>query len=186
IRDDRLTLPGLTAFAPEQFQKLRKSLPPRLAHDLRNAVGKMLRCNFQESTHLMGGKLVEIPLLSQKQIETDPGRYCRVLHTLYTARLLEKPCPPGIRQVQVAADGRVETTPPPAGVSPVRSSTGGAIHVGCRSADVADAATRPPLPCHPFDLRQDRLLAAGLDELPLVGGDGAEGAAAGTPPVRGY
>src|SRR6056297_1032788 len=55
-----------------------------------------------------------------------------------------------------------------------------AIHIGCRSADIADGPVKIRLYRNRIDLLDNRAKRTRLDPFPLVGGDGAESTATET------
>ena len=83
------------------------------------------------------------------------------------------------RAVQVLADLWIDAGQASAGRLDCRVPTGETPHVRRRAAQVRDdAGEARDLVTDVLDLLEDRVLAAALDDAPLVLGDGAEGAAA--------
>ena len=74
---------------------------------------------------------------------------------------------------QQLAHLRVDARQTPADRFHLRTRAAHAIHIGRRSADVADDSLEGIVLPHALDLTDDRRVAARLDDAALMGGDGA-------------
>src|SRR5512138_2398939 len=87
---------------------------------------------------------------------------------------------------KVSAHLRMKTALPLAGRPAVGGSEPRPVHVGGRPAQISDSTPEPGGLCQPFQLSDNRIYAATLDEFTLVMCYGAECASAITPPMGGY
>ena len=160
-----------------------------LAHDLQHSVGGMLGGHLEAAADVAGDELAGVGFLvgtgQEEQVVADAAAdeaFLDAGHGVDGAVEVEEEPVVG---VEVTAGGGMEARGATAALAEGAVAAAHAVHVGRGSAEVAEVALEVGHLRHGTHLAQDALLAAADNLLALVGGDGAEGAAAEAAAVDG-
>ena len=158
---------------------------PGLAHPGENRVGHMLRGDFQLTGNVVLHQLPEKGVLFVRQqiVEADAAADEHLFDAGELPQLAKQCDIVRVVGVHILAGGGVKALPPAAGTLTQLLFTGRVAEICGGAADVVDVALEIPVLHHDFRFPEDGLMASGLDDPPLMEGQGAEGAGAEAPPV---
>ena len=152
----------------------------RLAHEAQHAVGDVLRRHAQLAAHVVPAQLGQESFVRVRHeiVKTHAGPHKNFLHPGQCAEFAQKLHIVGVVHLQVGAGLRKEALAVPAGAEGQLFPAGRLPELRCRAADVVDVALEIRVGEEKFCLVQNGLVAAGLDDPPLVEGERTEAAPA--------
>ena len=158
---------------------------PGLAHPGEDGVGYVLRGDLQLAGNVILYQLPEKGVLFVRQqiVEADAAADEHFFDPGELSQLAKQGNVVRVVGVHVLAGGGVQALPPAAGALTQLLFTGRVAEIGGGAADVVDVALEIPVLHHDFRFPEDGLVASGLDDPPLMEGQGAEGAGAEAAPV---
>ena len=156
-----------------------------LAHPGEDGVGHMLRGDFQLTGNVVLHQLPEkgVFFVRQQIVEADAAADEHLFDAGEFPQLAQQGNIVRVVGVHVFAGGGVQALPPAAGTLTQLLFTGRVTEIGGGAADVVDVALEIPVLHHDFRFPEDGFVASGLDDPPLMEGQGAEGAGTEAPPV---
>lgn len=178
VGDHRLAAAELPAAAAEGGQEFREAGGARLAHDPGHRRADRLRGDLEPSAHVVGEQVGKVAGLAGEQVEAHPRGDEQVFHRRVGAQGTQQRHGLVLGGHQMGTDLGIQAARAATGHLRRRIAARQPVHVGRWPADVADRAAELGMRAQAVDLGAQRSHRAGLDGLPLVVGDGAEGAAA--------
>ena len=153
----------------------------RLHHLRQRAFLGMLGGNLQIAADMMAHQFLDVFRRTYRQVVTQARGNQDALDPRQLPRLAIQPDQRGMVGIQVVADARPDTGWLATGCLDLGALAGQAIHVGSRPTEIGDGPGKARhLVANLFDLVDDRLMGAALDDATFVLGDRAEGATAET------
>ena len=195
VGDELLAQSGLPVDGVEAGVEFFEQGERGLAHESEDGVGGVFGGHFQSAGDVVADDRLEVgpvggvgPPVARavhREVVADAGADEAVFHAGDASRLFVEAQEAGVVGVHVPAYGGME-----AGGAFASGAKGGvapphAVHVGRWAAEVGNGAPEVGHSAYVLDFPEDGFRRAGGDEFSLVGGDGAEGAAAEASAVHG-
>ncbi len=179
VGDQVLLLARLFGVFVEQLLELVVAAHARLHHLGERPLLGVFRRDLEVAADVILGQLLDIAGIFHRDVVTHAGGDEDLLDPLEVARLAIEVDGRAVVGVHVRADGGPDTGGATAGLLGLGALATQLVHVGGGAAEIRnDPGKARHLVADIFDLFQDRLFRAALDDAPFVLGDRAEGAAA--------
>ncbi len=179
VGDQVLLLARLFGILVKQLLEAVVAAHARLHHLGERALFRVLGGNLEVAADVVLGQLLDVARIFHRYVVTHPGGDQDFLDPLHIPRLAIEVDGRGMVGVHVRAYGRPDTGGAATGLLGPGALAAQLVHVGGGAAEIRDDAGKARhLVADLFDLFDDRLFRATLDDTPLVLRDGAEGAAA--------
>ncbi len=179
VGDQVLLLARLFGILVEQLLEAVVAAHARLHHLGERALFRVLGRDLQIAANVVLGQLLDVARIFHRYVVTHPGGDQYLLDPLHIPRLAIEVDGRGMVGIHVRAYGRPDAGGAATGLLSPGALAAQLVHVGGGAAEIRDdAGEARHLVADLFDLFDDRLFRAALDDAPLVLGDGAEGAAA--------
>ncbi len=179
VRDQILLFARLLRVGVEQLLKAIVAAHARLHHLRQRAFFGVLRRNLQITADVVRRQLFDIARIFHGDVVTHPGGDEDLFDALQVARAAVEVDRRLVVSIHVLANARVDAGETTAGLLRARRLAAQHIHVRGWAAEIGDYASKARYRvANGFDLIDDRILRAALDNTAFVFGNGAEGAAA--------
>ena len=156
-----------------------------LAHPGQNGIGNVFRGNLQLSGNVVLHQLLQegILFVCQQVVKADAAADKDLLYSGELAQLPQQGNIVAVVGVHVLAGRGVQALPPAAGTLCQLLFTGGMAEIGGGAAYIVDIALEVLVVGHALCFPENGFVASGLDDPPLMEGQGAEGAGTEAAPV---
>ena len=195
VRDNLLAQPCLLAYLVEELLETAELAEAGLSHQLQDGRGGVFRGHFESAADVARDELAGVfpagfipagmPAAAEQEVVAHAAADEGLLHAGLRVGLAVEVEQGAVVGAEVRAGLWVDAGGPLAPAAGFLAEGVHPVHVRGGAAQVADVALEARHLRHPAHFLDDGLLAARHHGLPLVGGYGAEGAAAEAPPVEG-
>ena len=181
VRHQKLLFASLLTELVEQLLELVVAPDARLHHLGQRPDLGMLRRDFQVATDVVGNQLLDILGRLDRKVIAQPRTDQDFFHALQCTGTSIHMDQRAVIRIQVLTDVGIDTAGLAAGRLDLGALAPNAIHVGGRSAQIGnDASKSRYLVAYLLDFTDDGVLASALDDAPLVLGNRAECASSKT------